>query len=154
MLAICPHEDWTDYTACVDFSAVNGGTMVAYRLSGKRRIQRMCYHPHVLIGRTATYLVIQYRDNRSTCTLDRGARAQWRLLRSRELGPTRPPLGSLAAREARQRSCWEPLAVHRCGQHSNFRWHGSVTSSKDPSTGLGKEPVAPRTVCVIPNEIS
>jgi hypothetical protein len=40
------HEDWTDYTACVDFSAVNGGTMVAYRWSGERRIRRLNYHPH------------------------------------------------------------------------------------------------------------
>lgn len=32
-------HDWTDYTACVDFSAVNGGAMTAYRWSGERRIQ-------------------------------------------------------------------------------------------------------------------
>ncbi|MHA0285636.1 metallophosphoesterase [Mycobacterium sp. C3-094] len=30
--------DWTDYTACVDFSAVKGGTLVAYRWSGEERI--------------------------------------------------------------------------------------------------------------------
>jgi hypothetical protein len=32
-------HDWTDYTACVDFSAVNGGAMTAYRWSGEERIQ-------------------------------------------------------------------------------------------------------------------
>jgi hypothetical protein len=40
------HEDWTDYTACVDFSAVNGAAMVAYRWSGERRIRRLNYHPY------------------------------------------------------------------------------------------------------------
>lgn len=30
--------DWTDYTACVDFSAVKGGRLVAYRWSGEERI--------------------------------------------------------------------------------------------------------------------
>jgi hypothetical protein len=40
------HEDWTDTTACVDFSAVHGGTMVAYRWSGERTIDWRNYHPH------------------------------------------------------------------------------------------------------------
>lgn len=31
-------RDWTDYTACVDFSAVNGEPLVAYRWSGESRI--------------------------------------------------------------------------------------------------------------------
>ncbi len=30
--------DWTDYTACVDFSAVKGGALTAYRWSGEYRI--------------------------------------------------------------------------------------------------------------------
>lgn len=30
--------DWTDYTACVDFSAVKGGKLTAYRWSGEKRI--------------------------------------------------------------------------------------------------------------------
>ncbi|UXA18807.1 metallophosphoesterase [Mycobacterium sp. SMC-4] len=33
------HEDWTDYTACVDFSAVRGGALTAYRWSGEDRIR-------------------------------------------------------------------------------------------------------------------
>lgn len=32
-------DDWTDYTACVDFSAVKGGAMTAYRWSGEKRIR-------------------------------------------------------------------------------------------------------------------
>lgn len=32
-------HDWTDFTACVDFSAVNGGAMTAYRWTGETRIQ-------------------------------------------------------------------------------------------------------------------
>jgi hypothetical protein len=32
-------HDWTDYTACVDFSAVKGGNLTAYRWSGEDRIQ-------------------------------------------------------------------------------------------------------------------
>ena len=40
------HEDWTERTACVDFSAVKGGTMVAYRWSGEDRIDWRHYHPH------------------------------------------------------------------------------------------------------------
>jgi hypothetical protein len=32
-------HDWTDFTACVDFSAVKGGAMTAYRWSGEQRIQ-------------------------------------------------------------------------------------------------------------------
>lgn len=31
-------RDWTDYAACVDFSAVRGGALVAYRWSGEQRI--------------------------------------------------------------------------------------------------------------------
>ncbi|PQE01775.1 metallophosphatase [Mycobacterium sp. EPG1] len=34
------HElDWTDHTACVDFSAVKGGVLTAYRWSGEHAIQ-------------------------------------------------------------------------------------------------------------------
>jgi hypothetical protein len=40
------HEDWTRTTACVDFSAVRGGTMVAYRWNGERQIDPLHYHPH------------------------------------------------------------------------------------------------------------
>jgi hypothetical protein len=40
------HQDWTKYTACVDFSAVNGGTMVAYSWSGEDAIDWRHYHPH------------------------------------------------------------------------------------------------------------
>lgn len=32
-------DDWTDYTACVDFSAVKGGKLTAYRWSGEKKIQ-------------------------------------------------------------------------------------------------------------------
>ncbi|GAB5898432.1 metallophosphoesterase [Mycolicibacterium mageritense] len=32
-------HDWTDYTACVDFSAVKGGALTAYRWSGETRIR-------------------------------------------------------------------------------------------------------------------
>ncbi len=31
-------HDWTDYAACVDFSAVKGGSLTAYRWSGETRI--------------------------------------------------------------------------------------------------------------------
>ncbi|MEZ0339876.1 metallophosphoesterase [Mycobacterium sp. pV006] len=31
-------HDWTDYTACVDFSAVKGGALTAYRWSGEKQI--------------------------------------------------------------------------------------------------------------------
>jgi len=43
-----PHEveDWTAMTACVDFSAVRGGTLVAYRWDGERQIDPGHYHPH------------------------------------------------------------------------------------------------------------
>ena len=40
------HEDWTHSTACVDFSAVKGGTMVAYRWNGEDTINWHNYHPH------------------------------------------------------------------------------------------------------------
>ena len=40
------HEDWTPTTACVDFSAVKGGTLVAYRWDGERTIDWRRYHPH------------------------------------------------------------------------------------------------------------
>lgn len=36
-------HDWTDYTACVDFSAVKAGTLTAYRWSGERQIQPKNY---------------------------------------------------------------------------------------------------------------
>ena len=50
------HEDWTQYTACVDFSAVKGGTMVAYRWSGEPRISWRNYHSHgtELVSRTSS----------------------------------------------------------------------------------------------------
>lgn len=32
-------HDWTDFTACVDFSAVKGGALTAYRWSGETRIR-------------------------------------------------------------------------------------------------------------------
>ena len=43
-----PHkfEDWTSKTACVDFSAVNKGTLVAYRWDGEQEIDPGSYHPH------------------------------------------------------------------------------------------------------------
>lgn len=31
-------QDWTEYTACVDFSAVKGGALTAYRWSGENHI--------------------------------------------------------------------------------------------------------------------
>jgi hypothetical protein len=40
------HEDWTTTTACVDFSAVKGGTLVAYRWDGEAQIDPTHYHPH------------------------------------------------------------------------------------------------------------
>ncbi len=40
------HEDWTEWTACVDFSAVKGGTMVAYRWDGEEKINWRHYIPH------------------------------------------------------------------------------------------------------------
>jgi hypothetical protein len=39
-------DEWTTYTACVDFSAVRGGTLVAYRWSGEREIHWENYVPH------------------------------------------------------------------------------------------------------------
>lgn len=42
-------HDWTDYTACVDFSAVKGGTLTAYRWCGETRIDPDHY---VALGRT------------------------------------------------------------------------------------------------------
>lgn len=38
-----PGEDFTDRTACVDFSAVNGGALTAYRWSGETTIQPRNY---------------------------------------------------------------------------------------------------------------
>lgn len=38
--------DWTAHTACVDFSAVNNGTLTAYRWSGESRIRLENYVPH------------------------------------------------------------------------------------------------------------
>lgn len=40
------HDDWTTYTACVDFSAGNGGTLVAYRWNGEPTIAVRNYRPH------------------------------------------------------------------------------------------------------------
>lgn len=39
-------DDWTEYTACVDFSAGKGGTLVAYRWSGEHAIALEHYIPH------------------------------------------------------------------------------------------------------------
>lgn len=39
-------DDWTTYTACVDFSAVKGGTLVAYRWNGEPEIHWANYAPH------------------------------------------------------------------------------------------------------------
>ena len=39
-------DDWTTYTACVDFSAVNDGTLVAYRWNGEPEIHWDNYIPH------------------------------------------------------------------------------------------------------------
>ena len=39
-------DEWTTYTACVDFSAVRGGTLVAYRWSGEPEIHWRNYIPH------------------------------------------------------------------------------------------------------------
>lgn len=36
-------HDWTDFTACVDFSAVKGGALTAYRWSGEERIDPAHY---------------------------------------------------------------------------------------------------------------
>jgi hypothetical protein len=38
-------HDWTDYTACVDFSAVKGGALTAYRWSGEKHIRPEHYVP-------------------------------------------------------------------------------------------------------------
>ena len=40
------HDEWTTYTACVDFSAVRGGTLVAYRWNGEPQIHWENYVPH------------------------------------------------------------------------------------------------------------
>lgn len=37
-------HDWTERTACVDFSAVKGGALTAYRWSGEAKIERANYH--------------------------------------------------------------------------------------------------------------
>jgi hypothetical protein len=39
-------DDWTTYTACVDFSAINGGSLVAYRWNGEPEIKWENYIPH------------------------------------------------------------------------------------------------------------
>lgn len=39
-------EDWTAHTACVDFSAVKGGPLVAYRWTGEPTISWQNYVPH------------------------------------------------------------------------------------------------------------
>lgn len=36
-------RDWTGYTACVDFSAVKGGALTAYRWSGETQIEPSHY---------------------------------------------------------------------------------------------------------------
>jgi hypothetical protein len=43
-----PHklDDWTASTACVDFSAVKGGALVAYRWGGEQQIDPGHYHPN------------------------------------------------------------------------------------------------------------
>ncbi|MEB3982516.1 metallophosphoesterase [Mycobacterium sp. 663a-19] len=38
-------HDWADYTGCVDFSAVTGGTLTAYRWSGEKQIRPDHYVP-------------------------------------------------------------------------------------------------------------
>lgn len=38
-------QDWTNYTACVDFSAVKGGILTAYRWSGEEQINPDHYFP-------------------------------------------------------------------------------------------------------------
>lgn len=43
--------DWTDYTACVDFSAVKGGTLTAYRWSGEKEIDPGHYFSRPNAGR-------------------------------------------------------------------------------------------------------
>jgi Calcineurin-like phosphoesterase len=43
--------DWTAHTACVDFSAVDGGTLTAYRWSGETHIQLEHYVPHTGVRR-------------------------------------------------------------------------------------------------------
>lgn len=37
-------KDWTERTACVDFSAVKGGALTAYRWSGEAEVERANYH--------------------------------------------------------------------------------------------------------------
>jgi hypothetical protein len=39
------HRDWNSRSACVDFSAVKGGTLMAYRWSGEREIKPEHYFP-------------------------------------------------------------------------------------------------------------
>lgn len=39
-------DDWTTYTACVDFSAAKGGILVAYRFNGEPEIRLENYVPH------------------------------------------------------------------------------------------------------------
>jgi hypothetical protein len=39
-------DEWTTYTACVDFSAVRGGALVAYRWNGEPEIHWRNYIPH------------------------------------------------------------------------------------------------------------
>lgn len=39
-------DDWTTYTACVDFSAGKGGTLMAYRWDGEPTIRLENYVPH------------------------------------------------------------------------------------------------------------
>jgi len=39
-------EDWTEHTACVDFAAVGGGKLVAYRWNGEPTVTWRNYWPH------------------------------------------------------------------------------------------------------------
>ena len=49
-------HDWTDYTACVDFSAVKDGALTAYRWSGERWIDPENY---VSVAATGTYQLLR-----------------------------------------------------------------------------------------------
>lgn len=45
-------EDWTEWTACVDFSAVKGGTLAAYRWNEGESIDWTGYHPPEIVRDT------------------------------------------------------------------------------------------------------
>ena len=42
------HRDWNSLSACVDFSAVKKGTLMAYRWSGENRVRPEHYFAHAL----------------------------------------------------------------------------------------------------------